>query len=229
MHSKRVLWCLPVVLSVIVFSATCALADIASDVTLTSVDDVENERVESLKAYVKSNKVKLEWQSDLMSFVLRSDLQHILHIYPSQATYAETDFGELYTTPFGPNPLVIAPGFGEPTVESIDTGQTELIDGFTCKKYVINEISSFRLLQYTIYATEELASSENFASFFASETPLKYKPFEEMRRIPGMPLKISISETIDGSSFSQTYKFSNYQETSLEESLFNLPEGYTLK
>ncbi len=221
----------PLILALLLWGVheTTANADIVCDATLTAVDQSGNERTNAVNVYIKSDKVKLEWQNDSTSFILRSDLQALLTISPSETAYYETDFSQLYTTPFGPMPLMISPGFGDPIVEFIDTGEAELINGLSCRKYVITEIASFRLLQYTIYATDELDFAETFSSFFSSATSLKYKPFEEMRKIPGLPVKIAISETVGGVSNTQTYEFSNYQESSLNDSLFSVPEGYSLQ
>jgi hypothetical protein len=216
-------------LSVCLVVGAPAVADIICDATLTSIDQAGNEYSSPLNIYVKSNKIKMQWQDDSASFVLRSDLQTILNIFPVESTYREVGFGQIYTLPFGPMPLTISPGFSDPFVEFIDTGEAELIDGLSCRKYVITEISSFKLLQYTIYATDELNFDETFNSFFSSEGPIKYQPFEEMRNIPGLPLKISISETVGDSTYVQTYEFFNYLESSLDDSLFSVPEGYTLQ
>lgn len=208
---------------------TTARADIVCDATVTVANEVGEESVESMNVYVKANKVKMERLDGSLSFVLRSDLQVLLNIFPAESAYHETNFSQMYTIPFGPMPFTISPGFGDPVVELDDTGETELIGGLSCKKYVITEISSFRLLQYTIYATDELVFSETFDSFFSSPDEVKYKPFEEMRTIPGLPLKIVINETVGARTYSQTYEFSNYQQSALDDSLFSVPAGYSPK
>ncbi|MBI5116665.1 hypothetical protein HZA56_09355 [Candidatus Poribacteria bacterium] len=210
-------------------AATPAFADIVCDAVHSAVNLDGTTQVDTLKTYVKSNKVKLEYQTGQNSIIIRSDLQVILSVFPSENAYSEINFEQLCTVPFGPTPLIITPGFTEPVVEFLDTGQTARINSVVCRKYVINEISSFRLLQYTVFASQEPDFPETFASFFGSGAPLKYKPFEEMRKIPGLPLKIIIIETVSGNSYVQTYEFSNYHNTSLEDSAFNLPVGYAVK
>jgi hypothetical protein len=229
MKHLRVICPLVVGLVICCVASTAANADFVCDAIRTAASIYAEEHSSALNIYVKSNKVKMEWVDDSAYLVLRSDLQAILNIVPSEGVYQETGFSQLYVLPFGPLPLTISPGFGEPIVEFIDTGGTELINGLSCKKYVISEITASRLLQYTIFATDELNFAETFSSFFSSTNPIEYKPFEEMRKIPGLPLKISISETVGDSTFVQTYEFSNFQESSLDDSVFNVPGGYTLK
>ncbi len=206
-----------------------ARADIVCEATLTIAGAGGEQSVESMDVYVKANKVKMERPDGSRAVVLRSDLQILLNISPSESAYHETNFSQMYTVPFGPMPLTISPGFGDPVIEFDDTGATELIDGLSCKQYVITEISSFRLLQYTVYATDELIFSETFDSFFSSSAPIEYRPFEEMRKIPGLPLKIVINETVGARTYSQTYEFSNYQQSALDDSLFSVPAGYSPK
>jgi hypothetical protein len=221
----------PLILALLVLSVntTSARADLTCDVIRTAAGLYAEEHSNALNVYVKSNKVKLEWVDDSAYLILRSDLQAILNVVPSESIYQETGFSQLYVLPFGPLPLTISPGSGNPIVEFVDTGETELINGLSCKKYVISEITTSRLLQYTVFATDELDFDETFSSFFSSTDPIEYQPFEEMRKIPGLPLKLSINETVGDSTFVQTYEFSNFQESSLDDSIFNVPAGYTLK
>jgi hypothetical protein len=225
MSCKRLLLLVSILLSILLPRA--AYADIECDATLTIVDGGGEPQSVSLRAYVKSNRVRLEYVDSGTAIILRSDLQTLITIQPEESAYWERGFNQLYVTPFGSKSLLIPPGFVEPVVEFIATGESQIIHGVSCKKYVIQEIASFRLLQYTIYATEELAFPESFASFFFTDSPLSYRPFEEMKKIPGLPLKVEIVENVDGNSFTSIYEFSNYQASALDEAIFAVPAGYT--
>lgn len=169
-----------------------------------------------------------------ISIISRFDLNKIYYINNSDKTYSEIDMPvdlEKILPPEASQMLQMIQPAGNVT----DTGETQNIRDWNCKKYLVEISASMMgmdmLIKIEIWTSQDLGIDLDIYKKFYAETlslnPLLKALKEECKKIDGYPVLTRFSMTVMGAEIKYQEESLSVENTEAPPGTYELPAGYT--
>lgn len=222
----------------ILFTPSVAKADIQiikkkhTD-AVTMMGQTQPAKDEEVSTWLGKDRMRQE-EGEGKVYIFRFDLNKAFYLDYTKSTYSEIDLPIDLEKALGPQAKQMMEMM-QTTSTFTDTGETQKINNWNCKKYLV-EISISMMgmsmpLKMELWASKDLGIDMNMFKKFYKETisvnPMTKDLVEDFQKMDGYPVRTSVSMTMMGTEMKFQEDVISVQKKDAPKGTYDVPEGFT--
>jgi len=237
MKQKKILWYTGLVLALLLFPAI-AKADIhvlkmKHTDAFSMMGQTEPAKDEEGGMWIAKDKFRHD-EGEKMTWIVRYDLKKIYVVNHENKSYSETpipiDFDALLD-----DQAKQMMGMFQASATVTDTGETQKIKNWNCKKYIL-EINMGMMgmqmpMKLTIWTSKDVGIDLKLYQKLYGEVmaanPMFKDILDEFKKLEGFPIRTEMSMSMMGAEMKYNEEVVSIEKKSVPAGTYDIPEGYT--
>jgi len=237
MKQKKILWYTGLVLALLLFpliaKADIHIKKMKHTEAFSMMGHTEPAKDEEAGMWIAKDKFRND-EGEKMTWIVRYDKKKIYIVNHENKSYSETDIPINFDQLLNDQAKQMM-GMFKASATVTDTGETQKIKNWNCKKYIL-EINMGMMgmqmpLTQTIWASKDVGIDLNLYQKLYGEVmaanPMFKDIIDELKKLEGFPIRTEMSMSMMGAEMKSNEEVVSIEKKSAPAGTYDIPEGYT--